>query len=219
MAKDSKTTDKTTADDAKDDAKSKADTDAGASSDTSRDADTEQDTYTRSDVDRIVNKAIRTFAERQEERHKAALDAKERELGQERLKEQGEYKKLYEEKDDELIALRAEIAASKFRGESHEALVGMGLPEPLVAALLGARDGNISQTLKEITTAGEGLKAAFDEVVKTEVTKRLETGEPPPAGTTSTEKDITALATRAARTGREEDRAAYERAKADAGVY
>jgi len=222
MAKDSsQSTDTATADDgakgskqttADEAAKTKATgAKTGADSGTDDAGKTEQEaTEDRRELDRRINRAVQNAIEREREKHKAELEAKEQELEQQKLAEQGKYRELFEAKEDELISLRAEIAAKEFHEKSHSALVeDIELPESIAGALLAVRD---AQTVGDIKKAGDAVKALLDAGVKATVKERLETGEPPPSGAKPppSSDDLARLA----RT----DPIAYQKRKAELGI-
>lgn len=123
-------------------------------------------------LDRVTSKMYEKMQRQFEER----LEAEKKRISDERLREQGEFQKLFEERDAELRAVRAQQAADKFRADALQTLTEMQIPE-FTDVLLTPVD-----SLAGLRKHAEALKATIDKRVEEEVARRLDTGKRPQNG-------------------------------------
>jgi len=140
---------------------------------------------TQTDIDRAVTKALQTAQARWKAEEASRLEAERRKAEQEKLEAQGEYKRLYEEKQAELERLAAERKRDQFRTEAINKLSDIGLVEFKDILL------EPTETVDGVAEKASKLKASIDALVNAEVEKRLSgTRSPNPSGTTNPSKPV-----------------------------
>ena len=136
-------------------------------------SDDELEKRIQSETDRRLTGALQTAQEKWEATATAKREEEEKAREQQRLAEEGEFKKLSEDRLAELDTLKAEKAAIEFRGDATKALTKMGMPE-FIEPLLNPR-----KSVKEVEVAAAQLSELVDKMGAAEVAKRLDTGERP----------------------------------------
>jgi len=128
---------------------------------------------------RVVDSVVSKMHDRIKAEYEAKAEAERKRAEEERLKTQGEFQKLFEERDTELRALKAQQAADAFRADALESLTQLGMAEFADIVTPGA------QTLDEVRTRADKLKAALAAKVDAEVSGRLGTGQHPTSTNTA----------------------------------
>lgn len=130
------------------------------------------------EIQRQIDRAISKAHERLKREYDEKLVAERKKVEEEKLRAQGEYQKLFEERDAELRAVRAEQAAAKHRADTLQVLTDKGLSE-FSELFLAGRD-----TIDAVAQQADAFKAKLDAVIEARVLERLDTGARP-SGTTS----------------------------------
>lgn len=144
-------------------------TDSGA--ETGQDATTENDAttekvFTQSELDSRISKALIAAQKRTDEKI-AEQRAQDEKVA---LLKDGEYKKLYEDTQATLDAMRNESRADKFKAEANGVLVKLGMAHYSEALIPGTK------TIDELLQRAEAFKAGIESAAEAEVAKRLDTG-------------------------------------------
>lgn len=147
--------------------------DTGAKAADEPGGDTGAKMYSEEEVQRLVDRSISKAHEKWRAETDSKVEAERKKAEEDRLREQGEYSKLYEERDAELRALKAEIAQREFSEESRQALQELGVAD-VADVLLGKRD-----SVDDVKSAGQKLKEHIDALVQKGVEERLNTGTRP----------------------------------------
>jgi hypothetical protein len=124
----------------------------------------------KSDLDRMITKAIQTRQANWEKEYREKIEAKEKQLEEERLQEQGKFQELLERKSQELDALKAKVQSSEFRTEAEGIVEEYGLGAFKNILVAGRK------SMDEVRDACEEMKALKDVYIQEGVEKRLETG-------------------------------------------
>lgn len=127
---------------------------------------TEDRTYSQAEIDRRVTDALK----KAEDKANAKIAAERERLEQEKLAEQGEFKKLHETTKAKLEELQATLATKEQREQVSAALREAGLSEfePILVAERSNPD--------DFVAAGKSLQETMKTLVDAEVARRLETG-------------------------------------------
>jgi len=143
-------------------------------------------TYTeaehKAEIDRRVTMAVKKVNESAEIKTQEGIEAAKLEAKTEKLKEQGEFKTLHEQKTAELDALKATLATKDERDAIGSALKEAKLGD-FEDALMGVRSKP-----EDYVKAGEALQARVKELVDAEVAIRLDTGKKPDGSPSDTPK-------------------------------
>lgn len=125
--------------------------------------------YSKADVDRAISKAYEKWQRDKD----IAIDEERRKAEESRMREQGQFQKLFEQSDAELKRLKDELKAKDFQSQASTTLGEIGVPE--FAPILLSNRGSI----REIEESGKQLQELIEKRVEAEVTKRLDTGKRP----------------------------------------
>lgn len=125
--------------------------------------------FTKADVDRAISKAFEKWQREKD----IAIDEERRKAEESRMREQGQFQKLFEQSDAELKRLKDELRAKEFQAQASTTLGEIGVPE-FAPILLSNRS-----TVREIEESGKQLSELIEKRVEAEVAKRLDTGKRP----------------------------------------
>ena len=141
-------------------------------------------TITEAELDKRIGNAVFKARENLEAEYQAKLEAEKADAEKARLAEQGKFKELHEQTQAELDALKAETERNAFTDAARGKLKEIGLSD-FDDVLLNTPD-----TVDGVASRATAIKAKLDELVQTEVQKRLDTGSHiTETGTTPAPKD------------------------------
>jgi len=133
----------------------------------------EEKTFTESEVDRIVSKAIKTREENLLAENQANVEKLQAEAEEKRLTEAGKHQELAENYKGELEAMKAAQAAAELKASTAEMLTEKKLPD-----LAKVFEMDLS-TVEGRATAADFLSEQIEASVETRIRERLATPAPP----------------------------------------
>jgi hypothetical protein len=120
-------------------------------------------------ADRMVTKALETQRKKLEKDTEARIESERKKLTEKQLAEQGKYQELAEQREAELAAIRADLAAKELTAQTVQVLADRGVPglAKVFDADLNSIEGRIE--------AADLIKQIVDEAVESRVNDRLKT--------------------------------------------